>query len=150
MGETREIVMSLKLLLLGFVAGFLATLIFHQGLWYLFNHTGIIPLDRPAWATNPIPPFGVPAILSKAFWGGLWGLVLAPVLVHLSGPSYWAAWILVGALALTAVAFFVVPPLKGEPMQAMGPRFLIGLAVNGAWGFGTALILQILGAVRSG
>jgi len=31
----------------------------------------------------------------------------------------------------------------------MGPRFLIGLAVNGAWGFGTALILYLLGAVRS-
>lgn len=81
--------MSLKLLLLGFVAGFLATLIFHQGLWYLFNQAGIIPLDRPAWATDPIPPFGVPAVLSKAFWGGLWGLALTPVLVHLSGPSYW-------------------------------------------------------------
>src|SRR5680860_1462932 len=94
-------------------------------------------------------PFGVPAILSKAFWGGLWGLVLAPILVHLSGASYWAAWILVGAVVLTAVAFFVVPPLKGEPMQAMGPRFLIGMAVNGAWGFGTALILQLLGALRS-
>lgn len=141
--------MSLKLLLLGFAAGFLATLIFHQGLWYLFNQAGIIPLSRSAWPTEAIPPFGVPAVLSKAFWGGLWGLVLAPVLAHLSGPGYWGAWIVVGAVALTAVAFFVVPPLKGEPMQAMGPRFLIGLAVNAAWGFGTALLLQLLGAFRS-
>lgn len=142
--------MTLRLLLLGFAAGFVATLIFHQGLWWIFNQAGIIPLNRPAWPVDPIPPFGVPSVLSKAFWGGIWGMVLAPVLAQLSGASYWAAWILVGAVALTAVAFFVVPPLKGEPMQAMGPRFLIGMAVNGAWGFGTALILQILGTVRSG
>lgn len=142
--------MTPRLLLLGFAAGFVATLIFHQGLWYLFNQAGIVPPSRPAWPIDPIPPFGVPAVLSKAFWGGIWGMALTPALVHLSGASYWAAWILAGALALTAVAFFVVPPLKGEPMQAMGPRFLIGMAVNGAWGFGTALILQILGTVRSG
>ncbi|MGH6734596.1 MAG: hypothetical protein ACRECX_00740 [Methyloceanibacter sp.] len=141
--------MSLKLLIFGFAAGFLATLIFHQGLWYVFNLTGVIPPDRPAWPVDPIPPWGVPSVLSKAFWGGVWGLALTPVLAHLSGASYWAAWILVGAIALTLVAFFVVPPLKGEPMQAMGPRFLIGLAANGAWGFGTALLLQVFGAVRS-
>ena len=140
---------SLTLLILGFIAGFLATLIFHQGLWYVFNQTGVIPPDRPAWVTDSIPPFSVPAVLSKAFWGGVWGLALTPILVHLDGTSYWAAWIVVGAVALTLVAFFVVPPLKGEPMQAMGPRFFVGLAVNGAWGFGTALFLLVLGAVRS-
>ena len=79
------------------------------------------------------------------FWGGLWGLALAPLLGYLGSPAYWVAWIVVGAVALTLVAFFVVPPLKGEPMQEMGPRFLIGLAVNGAWGFGTALLLRLFG-----
>jgi len=141
--------MSVKLLILGFVAGFLATLIFHQGLWYIFNHTGVIPPSRAAWALDAIPPFGVPSVLSKAFWGGLWGLVLTAVLAQLTGATWWTAWIVVGAVALTAVAFFVVPPLKGEPMQAMGPRFLIGLSVNGAWGFGTALLLRLFGATGS-
>jgi hypothetical protein len=145
-GETA--MPSIKLLILGFAAGFLATLIFHQGLWWVFTQLGIIPLNRPAWTVDPVPPFGVPSVLSKAFWGGLWGLVLVVILGHLEGASYWVAWIVVGALALTAVAFFVVPPLKGQPMQEMGPRFLTGLAVNGAWGFGTALLLRLLGAVR--
>jgi hypothetical protein len=140
--------MSLKLLILGFVAGFLATLIFHQGLWFVFNHTGVIPPDRQAWPIDPVAPLNIPSVLSKAFWGGIWGLALTPVLVHLSGASYWAAWILAGAVALTAVAFFVVPLLKGQPMQALGPRFLIGLAVNGAWGFGTALLLRLLSVFR--
>lgn len=76
---------SLKLLMLGFAAGFIATLIFHQGLWYIFNQVGVIPLDRPAWAMDSTPPFEIPAVLSKAFWGGLWGLVLTSILMHLDG-----------------------------------------------------------------
>ena len=133
---------------LGFVAGFIATLIFHQGLWSLFNQMGIIPLDRPAWSIDPIPPFGVPDVLSKAFWGGLWGAALAPLLKRLSGPAYWAGWIVAGSLALTLVAFFVVPPIKGEAIPSLWPRFAVGLLLNGAWGFGTALFLRVLGAVR--
>lgn len=138
--------MSLKLLLLGFAAGFIATLIFHQGLWYVFHQTGIIP--RPAWPMDPVPPFGVPSVISKAFWGGLWGLALTPLLAHTSGAVYWLAWTLVGAVALTAVAFFIVPPLKGQGIPALWPRFLFGLAFNGAWGFGTALLLRVLGYGR--
>jgi len=140
---------SLKLLTLGFAAGFIATLIFHQGLWYIFNQVGVIPLNRPAWAMDSTPPFEIPAVLSKAFWGGLWGLVLTSILMHLDGMSYWAAWIVLGAVALTAVAFFVVPPLKGQPIPALWPRFFVGLALNGAWGFGTALLLRLVGAIRT-
>jgi len=135
--------------MLGFVAGFVATLIFHQGLWYLLNQAGIIAPDRSAWPLEPIPPFGVPSVLSKAFWGGLWGLALAPILGHLTGPAYWGAWVLGGALALTLVAFFVVPPIKGEAMPPLWPRFAIGLMVNGAWGFGTALLLRAFSALRA-
>ena len=95
------------------------------------------------------PPFEIPAVVSKAFWGGLWGLVLTSILMHLDGMSYWAAWIVLGAVALTAVAFFVVPPLKGQPIPALWPRFFVGLALNGAWGFGTALLLRLVGAIRA-
>jgi hypothetical protein len=133
-----------KLLILGFVAGFLATLIFHQGLWWLFNQIGVIPPDRPAWPLDPIPPYGVPSVISKAFWGGLWGAGLALLLGPLSGTHYWAAWILVGAVALTAVAFFVVAPLKGQPIPPLWPRFASGLLLNGAWGFGMALLLRLM------
>ncbi|MBC8013966.1 MAG: hypothetical protein H7X74_07805 [Methyloceanibacter sp.] len=134
----------LKLLILGFIAGFLATLIFHQGLWYLFNQTGVIPPDRPAWPLDPIPPFGVPSAISKAFWGGLWGAGLALLFGQLSGATYWASWTVAGAVALTCVAFFVVLPIKGEAIPALWPRFATGLLLNGAWGFGTALLLRLL------
>ena len=133
----------LKTLLLGFIAGFLAVLIFHQSLWYVLNLVGLIPPDRPAWPLDPIPPYGVPSVISKAFWGGVWGAALASVLQNLRGLSYWAGWILVGSVALTLVAFFVVPPIKGEPIPELWPRFLAALLVNAAWGFGTALLLKV-------
>ena len=60
-----------KLSILGFIAGFLAVLIFHQSLWYLLNLVGLIPLGRPAWPLDPIPPYDVLSVISKAFWGGL-------------------------------------------------------------------------------
>jgi hypothetical protein len=135
----------LTLLILGFIAGFLAVPIFHQGLWWIFNRLGVIPKQRAAWVMDPIPPFGVPALFSKSFWGGVWGAILACFLAGLGGVGYWASWIFVGAFALTAVAFFVVPRIKGEQMPApFLPRFLVGLSVNGAWGFGSGLLLRLL------
>ena len=125
-------------------------LIFHQSLWFLFNHIGLIPPERPAWPLDPIPPFGVPSVISKAFWGGVWGAVLAPLLSRWRGGLYWAGWIIVAAIALPLVAFFVVPPIKGEPVPELWPRFLVSTMVNGAWGFGTALFLRLVGAARSG
>jgi len=120
----------MRLSILGFAGGFLAVLIFHQSLWFLFNLIGLIPPERPAWPFDPIPPFGVPSVLSKAFWGGLWGAVLAQLLSTLRGRTYWASWVLVGAVALSLVAFFVVPPIKGEPIPELWPRFAAALMAS--------------------
>jgi hypothetical protein len=85
----------LKTLILGFVAGFLATLIFHQGLWWVLYQIHFIPSDLPPWPLNPVPPFGVPSVISKSFSDGLWGAALAPFLDHYRGATYWTSWILV-------------------------------------------------------
>ena len=121
----------------------------HQSLWFLFNHIGLIPPERPAWPLDPIPPLGVPSVISKAFWGGVWGAVLAPLLSRWRGGAYWAGWIIVAAIALPLVAFFVVPPIKGEPVPELWPRFLVSMMLNGSWGFGTALFLRLTSAARS-
>jgi len=71
------------------------------------------------------------------------------LLSHLRGGAYWASWIVVGAIALPLVAFFVVPPIKGEPVPELWPRFLVSMMVNGTWGFGTALFMRLVGAARS-
>ena len=71
------------------------------------------------------------------------------VLRNLSGASYWLTWTVVGAVALSLVAIFVVPPLKGQPMPDFMSRFPIFALVNAAWGFGTALLLRMFGATRA-
>ena len=140
---------SLKLLLLGFIAGALATFLFHQTAWYLLNQAGIIPPDRPAWPMTAIPPLGVPAILSKMFWGGLWGAGLALLMARIEGVGYWLAWIVVGAIAPSLVAMYVVPVIKGMPVSEFWPRAGVAGTVNAAWGLGTAIFLLVFGAARA-
>jgi len=137
-----------KLLALGFIAGFLATLIFHQSAWYLLNYGGVVPADQHAWPMDPIPPFGVPSVISKAFWGGLWGALLALVLTLTTGGAYWLTAIVVGALAPSLVGMYVVPLIKGMPFPELWPRIAIASTVNGAWGLGTAMFLRVFGATR--
>ena len=65
------------LVVLGFVAGALATLTLHQlaiGLLYALG-----AVQNPPYSLRPIPPLGVPSVLNLAFWGGVWGIVWALV-----------------------------------------------------------------------
>ena len=132
--------MKLRRILLAFVAGFLATLIFHQGGVALLNAAGLT--DRSPFSTTATRPFGVPQFLSIAFWGGVWGIILALTLG--AKPRYLKA-LLFGALLPTAVAFFVVAPLKGMPVAGGGdPQVILGaLILNGLWGLGTAVFLRL-------
>ena len=66
-----------------FIAGFVSTLVFHQGVLWLLYAGGISP--RAPWNMTPVPPLNIPAVISLAFWGGLWGIVLW-------GPDRWFGW----------------------------------------------------------
>lgn len=127
-----------------FIAGFVATLVFHQGLFWVFYLAGIAP--RAPWNMAPVPPFGVPAVLSLAFWGGLWGIALWLLVRRASGGRRWALAIGLGALLPSLVALAVVVPLKGGAFFAGGdPKILIGaLLLNGFWGFGVALLMRLM------
>jgi len=132
-------------LLFGFVAGFLATLIFHQLAVALLWNLGIAPFGPfPMAATWPL---GVPAVFSLAFWGGVWGLPYA--LIHHRFPpraGYWVTAFLLGGLLPSAVALLVVVPLKGGPVGGgWQPALLLtAFLVNGAWGVGTGVFLRLL------
>ncbi|NJK48777.1 hypothetical protein HC931_11875 [Candidatus Gracilibacteria bacterium] len=131
-------------LLFAFAAGFISVLLFHQGMLIFLNQINFTQF--PVYPTNPTQPFGIPAILSMAFWGGVWGIVLVIVTLSLRKQlSYWLTVLLFGALAPTAVFLFVVSPLKGMPVAGGWDFRLIatGLMLNGAWGLGTALLLQL-------
>jgi hypothetical protein len=133
---------SARLIAFAFVAGFLAVVLFHQpmlALLHAIGTTAAVP-----YVTRPVPPLGVPQVLSQSFWGGIWGIIFALVTPRFPrGAGYWIAAVLFGAFALSLVAWFIVAPLKGLPIAGGGRPSAIAtsLLVNGAWGFGTALLL---------
>ncbi|HHP7231060.1 MAG TPA: hypothetical protein ACFCUY_09395 [Xenococcaceae cyanobacterium] len=127
--------------LLAFAAGFISVLLFHQGMLIFLNQIDFT--QSSPYPTNPTQPLGIPAIWSMAFWGGIWGIILAAIAFPRRGKLfYWLTALLFGAIAPTAVFWLIVAPLKGIPVAGSG--IATGLMVNGAWGLGTALLLQLV------
>jgi hypothetical protein len=93
----------------------------------------------------------VPQIWSIAFWGGIWGAVLAATLARLEGARLLVAALIFGAAFPTLVAWFLVAPLKGQPVAAgfVPMAMAMGPIVNGAWGLGTGIGLALFGRRRA-
>jgi len=133
----------IKRVVIAFSAGFVSTVVFHQCVLALLHVFSIAP--KPAWPMQAVPPFGIPAVISLAFWGGIWGVIMMPMIQGRRGASFWIAAILFGAIFPTLVAWFIVAPIKHQPIAGgWKPRaMMIGPLVNAAWGFGTALIYRV-------
>jgi len=127
--------MTARRLIVGFLAGALAVPIFHQGALALLHAAGVAPQQ----------PWAVPQLWSLMFWGGIWGVLLAGALGGLRGAALPGASLIFGALFPTLVAWFIVAPLKGQPVAAgLAPAaMLVGPIVNAAWGLGTGLGLLL-------
>ena len=132
-----------KRALLGFAAAVISVLTFHQAMWALLHVAGLMP---PApYPMNPTAPLGVPLIASLCFWGGLYGLVFGLALPQLPRAPMWALGLGLGLLA-AVVGWFVVSPLKGQPMASgfVPLRMLVSILINGFWGIGVGVILPLL------
>ena len=136
----------MRRLLLAFIAGFLATVTFHQIALEILHVVHVAP--RAAWSMQPVPPLGVPSVISLSFWGGVWGMIMIPLIDRLRDARYWIASIVFGAIAPTLVAAFVVAPLKHQPIPHSGKMAVLGFTVNAAWGFGTALFYRLFSRKR--
>ena len=136
--------------ILAFIAGFLAVPLGHQIMLTLLRGIGFAPFGP--WDFTPVPPLGVPNLLSQSFWGGVWGMVFALIEPRLPrAPAlYWSIVAVFGAVALTGVYVAVVMPLKGAPppVGSPVPALVSGLLVNAAWGVMAALLLRL--AARMG
>jgi len=130
-----------------FIAGFISTLVFHQGMLWLLYAGGFSP--RPPWDMTPVPPLNVPAVISLAFWGGVWGIVLWALIGAAGGGAYWIMALVIGALGPSLVFWFVVMPMKGMGLAGgWDPKIIVsGLLLNGAWGLGAALLIRLLNRV---
>ena len=127
-----------------FIAGFISTLVFHQGVLALLYLAGASP--HAPYDLRAVPPLGLPAVISLAFWGGVWGAAIWSLLKHLGGAAYSVWAVVIGAIGPSAVALFIVYPLKGMPVAGGWDPKLLGTALllNGTWGLGLALLMRLL------
>jgi hypothetical protein len=127
-----------------FNAGFISTLVFHQGVLTLLYLAGLV--SRVPYDLKHVPPLGIPAVISLAFWGGLWGVTIWPLLKKVNGPAYWARALVISAVFSSVVGLFIVFPLKGMPMAGgWNPKVIVSaLVVDGAWGLGTAFLMRLM------
>jgi hypothetical protein len=137
---------TLKTLLLGFIAGALATLVFHQSMILVLHLMKQVP-NFP-WSMRAVGPLGVPAIVNSMFWGGLWGSVFAVIGHAVPGGAAWLRGIVFGLLGPWLLGNGILVPLfKGGPFLFgfAVPRMIVGALIGSAFGLGVALIL---GAIR--
>lgn len=135
----------MRTIIVGFIAGFLSVLIFHQLGFYIATELGF---GRSViYNMRPVPPFGVPLILSAAFWGGLWGIVGAYIVprlpVWMDGPT---GWILFAGVVVTLVNWFIVLPIKGAPIGNgfKLPGVVVVPLVYAFWGMGMWILIGVL------
>jgi hypothetical protein len=137
--------MNFARLIAGFVAGALAVLLVHQTVIHF-------AFGGQAWSMRPIPPWGVPSVMSQAFWGGLWGVALATLSSRLrSDAAYWVLGWLFLAIGTTLVAWYVVGPIKGRPAALPTlDRWVSSLKINGAFAAGVVVFFWFLPRGRRG
>jgi hypothetical protein len=131
--------------LIGFIAGALAVLVFHQGMILILHYAGQTP-NFP-WSLRTTGPLSVPAIVNSMFWGGLWGAgfialgrfipigadLLRGVVYGLLGPALLGNGILVPFFRSTA--YFWGGDVK---------RMVISALIGAAFGLGLAVFLKVL------
>jgi hypothetical protein len=130
-------------ILIGFLSGVTAVLLFHQGALTILHAAGAT--SASPFPTQQTHPVGLPQVWSLAFWGGVWGLVFSLFDRRLPQEAgYWWMGLAYGAVLPSIVAWLIVFPLKGMPVAGgWAPAVIaVSLVVNGAWGIGNALFLR--------
>ena len=136
---------SMTNLMLGFIASALSVVIAHQGIVWLLNKAGV--WAPKAYATTPVPPFGVPVILNSIFWGGLWGVAYAAVHHLLPAGPVWAKGALFGVMIAFVSNSIILPVIKDQPL-CYGfdvTKLLCVFLILSGFGAATAIFYRALG-----
>jgi hypothetical protein len=133
---------------LGFVAGFLSVLTFHQGAIGIAHLIGWAP--NPPYPMRAVAPLGVPQFISLAFWGGVWMMVFAVLSMRLppsaqTGLGFLLAGLIFGGLVISVFNWFVLAPLRGQPLGNgfVPANMMRGITYNGIFGLGGAVFMLI-------
>ncbi|MBL8675440.1 MAG: hypothetical protein JNL07_11170 [Rhodospirillales bacterium] len=141
----------LRTALIGFFAGAVAIVAFHQVGFLVLTQLGVI--KATTYAMTATKPLGVPLIFSYMFWGGLWGVVGAFLVPRLpAGLTGAVGWILFAMIVPTLANWFIVAPLKGAALGNgfRAPGVYIAPLVYAFWGLGMWLLSEALGRVWGG
>ena len=122
------------------LAGMLAILVFHQGLQGLAYWGGVLP--GGPYNLTPVPPFGVPRLVSLLAWGAVWGVVIGLLVMRLRWWLRVPAAAVLGAALPTLFTWLVVLPLRGLPPTST--VLALGAALFAAWGLGLVLFMALL------
>jgi hypothetical protein len=131
-------------ILLGFFAGLIVAFVVQQPLVWLLHHAGLTA--RHAFSTQPTSPMSVQVMWSRAFWGGVFGIVLAWFGLQFELNARW----IVATIAFTAglrtlVDWFVVPMVWRHVWTVMtADALLTPLILNVAWAAATAVVLAAM------
>jgi uncharacterized RDD family membrane protein YckC len=73
-------------------------------------------------------------------------VLLAAALGRMAGARLLVAALIFGAVLPTLVGWFVVAPLKGQPMASgfVLSRMWLGPVINGVWGLGSGICLMLI------
>ena len=131
----------LKAILLGFLAGAIATLTVHEIISWIFT-TGIwTGWGRHSWNMAPAAMTGVPQIVSDTFWGGAWG-ALFPVIfgMYPKGPLTFKG-MLFGIIGPALIGVFIAMPMLTQrwPLFLDGNSSLVIPVLCILAGFGAAV-----------
>lgn len=162
---------SLTRIIAGFLAGALAVLIFHQGMYVLMQQMGL-PLRGSPWNVTgttdlwpelfkmaKLAPLKVPVIASQTIWGGLFGILFAYMINSIPGGLAIIKGLIFGMIfPMLLGSWLIVAYVKGTPLfaGAFVKDFNIlalrnGFLLNGvAFGIGLGLLYPILAGMIGG
>lgn len=137
-----EAKLSLRDLGVGFVAGAIAVIAFHQSVILAAYLAGVTPSSP--WSLRPIQPFGIPQIVSQMFWGGLWGILFGGLWPLVPGRHYWQKGVVFSLIGPLLLGSWILVPLIRQSGAFFGGfvplRLALGLSLATAWGAGLGLL----------
>src|SRR5262245_55552187 len=119
---------ALRLVVVGFLSGAVGVLIFHQGVLAVMHALGLAPFAP--YAFDPTPPLGVPRVLSLAFWGGVWGVVLVWFMTRIRGANQLWIAVVFGGVLPSLIGMLVVTPLKGGAISLGAAMLVRAFVIN--------------------
>jgi hypothetical protein len=133
--------------LIGFIAGALSVLVFHQGMvliLHLMKQTPNFPWNMSTFRGGPIP---VPVIVNQMFWGGMWGIGFA-ALGHLIPIAHnILRGVVYGLIGPALLGNGIIMPFFRKTAYLWGfdpTRIVISCLIAGAFGAGIAVFYRLL------